>query len=203
MARTKGSIGSQTAERILDESQKLFARFGYAAVSMRQIAQAVGVEAPSIYNYFPTKQQILFTIMRDHMHDLLAAWEGQDLSNLDAAGKLDAFARFHIAFNTRRPDAVFISYMELRALDDANHKKIEGLRQEYEYALRDIIEEGMAQGQFAPDDPHITAMSILASLTGVNTWFREQGRLSKSKVEEFYARLTLRTAGCREVTAHV
>ena len=53
----------------------LIARHGYEAVSMRQLAAEVGVQAAALYRYFPTKEDLLFTLMREHMQELAAAWE--------------------------------------------------------------------------------------------------------------------------------
>lgn len=47
-----------TKERILSESLRLFSEYGYNAVSMQQIAKAVGIKAPSLYNHFESKQAI-------------------------------------------------------------------------------------------------------------------------------------------------
>ena len=74
MARPVGIKGKQTRQRILGSSLKLFARSGYAAVSMREIAEAVGVGPGALYNHFQTKQHILMAIMEEHMRALLAAY---------------------------------------------------------------------------------------------------------------------------------
>lgn len=201
--RTKGSVGKKTADRILTVAQSQIARLGYAAVSMRMIANEVGINVSAIYNHFPNKQQILITLMNDHMRELINAWREEDDATLSPSLRLDRFARFHIRFNTDRKDAVFISFMELRSLEEDGHRLVEKLRKNYEEALRRIIREGMAQGDFKTEDAHVAAMSILGSLTGVNTWFRASGRLSKKRIEDYYAALTLRAVGYQEVPAHV
>ena len=47
-----------TKQKILDKALELFSSRGYDAVSVGEIAQAVGIKAPSLYNYFPSKQAI-------------------------------------------------------------------------------------------------------------------------------------------------
>ena len=199
MARTKGSKGVQTAQRILDVALPLFAQYGYAAVSMRQIADQVGVNVGAIYNHFPSKQQILVSLLSDHMKGLIGTWKEHD-PRTDPLDRLEAFARFHIRFNLARPDAVFISFMELRSLEVDSHRHIEKMRRQYEHDLRDIIQTGMEQDVFTVRDAHVAAMSILGSLTGVNTWFSEKGRLSKTKIEDYYIELTMNAVGFREAT---
>ncbi|GHA51152.1 TetR family transcriptional regulator [Amylibacter ulvae] len=197
MARPKASTGVKTADRILDESLALIARLGYAAVSMRMIADAVGVNASAIYNHFPTKQAILHRLMADHMTGLLDAWQGEITTGMTPAATLAHFARFHIRYNIARPDQVFISYMELRALEPDNFETIETLRREYEQIPRSIIDAGQASGQFEIDDAHVATMAVLASLTGVNTWFKTTGRLSAKDIENTYAAFILRAVGCK------
>ena len=74
MARTSGSHAKITGPKIQEAAQRLFARHGYAAVSMRQIAAEVGVQVGALYNYTPDKQSLLFELMRSHMEEVLAAY---------------------------------------------------------------------------------------------------------------------------------
>ena len=157
----------------------------YASVSMRQIAADVGVQAGALYNYTPDKQTLLFDLMRTHMEDLLGQWDAQAPAG-PARAALEAFTRFHIRFNTRRAEAVFVSYMELRNLCAENFHVIEGLRRDYETRLEAILRRGVAEGAFAVAEPRIAAMALIAMLTGVNTWFRAGGRLSLGEVEALY-----------------
>ena len=185
MARKTGSHSDITGPRVRDAAQRLFARHGYAAVSMRQIAAEVGVQAGALYNYTPDKQSLLFKMMRSHMDELLAAWatEAKPLAPLD---RLEHFTGFHIRFHLQRSDAVFIAYMELRNLVPANFGVIEGLRRDYEGVLESILCDGQAAGEFEVPDIKLTTMAVIAMLTGVNTWYRAGGRLSRACVERIY-----------------
>ena len=185
MARKTGSHSQITGPKVRQAALRLFARHGFAAVSMRQIAGEVGVQAGALYLYTPDKQTLLFDLMRDHMEELLAAWEGLD-KGVDPMSQLETFVRFHIDFHLERPDAVFIAYMELRNLADENFAEIEGLRKRYEDALEQILSAGQAAGVFAVPDTKLAMMALIAMLTGVNTWYREGGRLTRAKVEEIY-----------------
>lgn len=195
MARVKGSIGSRTKASIQEKALPLIAQYGYAAVSMRMIADAVGVNVGALYNHVPSKQQILVLLMSDHMDGLLAAWHEVDIDNMTPAQKLESFVRFHISYNITRADDVFISFMELRSLEADGHKRIEKKRRAYENVVRDIIGEGQKTGQFQVENAHVAAMSLLGSLIGVNTWYRAKGRLSKAKIEDYYVAILLRSVG--------
>ena len=185
MARKTGSHSGITGPRITEAATKLFANKGYAAVSMRQIASEVGVQAGALYLYTPDKQTLLFDLMKDHMEELLVALEEQGREG-SPAERLERFVRFHIGFHIGRPDEVFLAYMELRNLEPENFAEIERLRHAYEDALEAILTDGVAAGVFRIADTRIAMLAVIAMLTGVNTWYRPQGRLSADEVARIY-----------------
>jgi AcrR family transcriptional regulator len=196
LARLAGSAGERTAEAIRKESLLLIARHGYDAVSMRMIAEAVGVQPGALYQYFTNKQQLLVTLLREHMERLLEAWSAERVENEEPKAALERFARFHIRYHFSRADEVFISYMELRALEPMGFKLIGALRKVYEKGLKDVLIEGHARGAFNLRDPHAASMAILSMLTGVSTWYRTGGRLSQQEIEDIYACMVLGSVGC-------
>lgn len=192
MARKSGSHADITGPRISAAALALFARHGYAAVSMRRIAAEVGVQAGALYLYTKDKQSLLYDLMRLHMDELLAAWQAEPKGTSPRA-RLEAFCRFHIGFHLERPEAVFIAYMELRNLSPDNFASIESLRQDYESQLAMILQAGHESGDFALADTRLATMSIIAMLTGVNTWYRDDGRLSRSEVAAIYTDMALKS----------
>jgi AcrR family transcriptional regulator len=195
MARKPGSRAEITEPRLRAAALRLFARHGYAAVSMRQIAREVGVQAGALYQYINDKQGLLFGLMRGHMEDLLAAWAASAPPAGDALARLEHFARFHIRFHAARADAVFVSYMELRNLTAENFAALESLRRGYEAELEGILRAGQAEGVMRLPDTRLAAMAIIAMLTGVNTWFRDGGRLSLDRVEDIYVDMVRKAVG--------
>lgn len=194
MARKTGSHSEITGPRVRAAAQSLFARHGFAAVSMRQIAAEVGVQAGALYLYTHDKEALLFDLLRSHMEELLAAW-AEEPRGAGALGALESFVRFHIRFNLMRAEAVFLSYMELRNLGPANFAVIEGLRRAYETELEQILQAGQATAALAVPDTKLATMAIIAMLTGVNTWYREGGRLSRATVETIYWDMVRKAVG--------
>ncbi|WP_439560821.1 TetR/AcrR family transcriptional regulator [Roseinatronobacter sp.] len=194
MARKKNSSAEVTGPRIRSAAQRLFARHGYAAVSMRQIAAEVGVQAGALYMYTPDKQSLLYDMMHDHLQALLDSHAALP-DCADPVARLEQFTRFHIRFHSARSDAVFIAYMELRNLDEGNFKRIEAMRRNYEARLQDVLEHGRAAGVFQLPDTKLATFAVIAMLTGVNTWYREGGRLSLSHVEDVYWNMVRKAVG--------
>lgn len=185
MARTAGSHSDITGPRIREAALRLFAQHGFAAVSMRQIAGEVGVQAGALYNYTPDKQSLLFDLMQRHMEGLLAEVAAQ-ITGDTPTDRLHSFVQFHIGYHIGRPDEVFIAYMELRSLSPENFARIETQRRRYEDLLETILQEGVAQGAFSVPDTKIATLGLIAMLNGVNTWYRAGGRLSQDEVEGVY-----------------
>ena len=185
MARKQGSHSETTGPRVRDAALRLIAREGFAAVSMRQIAGEVGVQAGALYNYTPDKQSLLFDLMRDHMEALLTALRKAEIGGTPLE-RLEAFTRFHIRYHLPRRDEVFVSYMELRNLTPENFARIETLRRTYEDALEAILIAGCASGDFRVPDTRVTTLALIALLTGLTNWYREGGRLSMADIEAIY-----------------
>jgi AcrR family transcriptional regulator len=198
MARRAGSSGAETAEKLRNVALELFAQSGYAAVSMRAIAAATGVQAGAIYNHFPTKQDLLNELLQVHMETLLASWAEAEQPGLLPPDALEEFVRFHIRYHLDRSREVFISYMELRNLEGENFNEIERLRRQYERVPYAILERGAADGSFSIIDPQVTTMAIIAMLNGMTTWYRDNGRLSLDEIETIYVRLVARLVGQQE-----
>lgn len=194
MGRKKNSSGEVTGPRVRAAALQLFARYGYAAVSMRQIAAQVGVQASALYRYTPDKQSLLFDLMRVHLLELLDSHAALPPIT-DPKAALEQFTRFHIRFHTARSDAVFIAYMELRNLEPANFAQIEAMRRQYEARLHAIVERGQADGVFAVPDAKLATYALIAMMTGVNTWYREGGRLSLARVEDIYWDMVRQSVG--------
>lgn len=196
MPRKTGSHAETTAPRLRDAALRLIARHGYAAVSMRQIAAEVGVQAGALYRYTPDKQSLLFDLLHSHMEELLAALADLPRSG-DPAVRLEDFTRFHIRFHAARPDAVFIAYMELRNLSAENFVLIEAQRGQYETALDHILRDGVAVGLFDLPDTKVATRAVIAMLTGLTTWYRADGPLSLDAVEAFYVQMVRGAVGVR------
>jgi AcrR family transcriptional regulator len=195
MGRTAGSTGLKTSAKIRETALTLIARYGFEAMSMRDLGAAVGVGAPALYRYYPTKQALLFSLLNTHLDDLSAAWAAADNSKAIAMTRLNAFVANHIAFHVERRLATQISNFELRSLDKENLTVILRRRNDYEKELRAILRKGHEAGDFEVADVTLTAMAIIQMITGVVVWFRPDEKMPVSGVIETYLTLVLRLVG--------
>lgn len=193
MARTIGSHGPKTMEAIRKAGLKLIYEHGFEAMSLRQLASEVGIQVGSLYNHITTKQDLLYDLIKVHMEELfrqfdaaMAAVQGQG-----PEARLKAFIAFHVTYHILRKREVFIGASELRSLAPDHYEEIVALRRQYERHLIAILRQGEGMGLFHFADASVAAYGILAMLTGVCTWFRPHGRLSKEQVVATYSDLVL------------
>ena len=182
------SKGKKTAKSLLVAARDLFVLNGYAAVSMREIALKLGINAGAIYNHFPSKQEILFRLLEDHMLDLLEQWNILEVerSKLSDLLILRMFVNFHINFHIDKSKEVFLSYMELRSLDQRNFLKISKLRDKYESILQNILVLGKNNNNLDFDDSQITTKAILGTLSSLSHWYHQKGRLGAEDIRKIY-----------------
>ncbi|MBI5319501.1 TetR/AcrR family transcriptional regulator [Bradyrhizobium sp.] len=191
MARTIGSYGPRTMEAIRKAGLRLIFEHGYEAMSLRQLAAEVGIQAGSLYNHISTKQELLFDLIQDHINELLRQLDRALDGKQEPVERLRAFVAFHVTYHMSRKREVFIANSELRSLDPGNYEAIVKLRGAYEQRLGGILSDGVAKGVFEVTDIQVATFAIIALLTGLCSWYRPGGRLTREAIIEAHEKLVL------------
>src|SRR5215831_15858955 len=191
MARTIGSYGPRTLEAIRKAGVRLIFEHGYEAMSLRQLAAEVGIQPGSLYNHISTKQELLFDLVQDHINELLRELDLALRGKEWPLEKLRAFVAFHVTYHMTKKREVFIANSELRSLEPKNYEAIVALRGAYEQRLAAILAEGAEQGTFEVGDIQVATFAILALLTGLCTWYRPGGRLTREAIVAAHEKLVL------------
>jgi AcrR family transcriptional regulator len=189
--------GAATRRRIIDEATILFYERSYHATSMRDIAQAVGIKAGSLYNHFTGKQEILLDIALGSIEDLLAGGRRTvEKHPDDPAARLVAFIQFHVEYHTKFRFRAIVGDDGLRALTETNLHKALAVRDEYEQILKRTLELGRDRLGWHVPDVSVAAFGIATMCTAVGVWYRDDGRLSHTEIADLYSDFCL--AGLRE-----
>ena len=194
MPQAPSKARAATADEIRQAALEQFARSGYDATTMRDIASSVGIKAASLYNHFDSKEEILWDLTRAAMHELAANRAGA-LARLDPSTgpreRLAAFVRAHVGFHAERRYQAVLVNSQLGSLSRAHHRKAIDLRDVYEDSLKAIIDAGVAGGEFKVSDAPLTTLAILQMGTGVSAWYRPDGRLSIDQLCAEHVKLAL------------
>jgi AcrR family transcriptional regulator len=166
------------ADEILSSAAALFSRQGYHAVGIRELADAVGLSTSTLYHYYPTKQDILYAIiarfLREFTDKLVA---GLRDPAVPPRRRLEQAVTDHVVLTVTRREELLASNPVLNALTPEQQSRIAALRRSYRDAVRDVIAEGVAAGDFCVEDPLLTAMAMLDMLDGIRSWYHMDGPL--------------------------
>lgn len=185
-----------TSSRIEEAALGLFFDQGYSATTMREIALACGLTAGSLYNHFPSKEQLLYTIVK-RVHDVL----DRDLADaVKTAGdeprdQLRAYVYRHALLHTGLRKEARVANLEIASLPEPQRAEIVETRRRLRHDLRQIIDRGVAAGIFDVADSSVVANAILNMSIRIPDWFRRDGSLSAEDVAELHADLALRMVG--------
>lgn len=203
-----GAASTETADDIRKAALRLFARNGYDATSMREIASAVGIQAGSLYNHFAAKEEILWDLTRGALLGLQAKVDGALAAlPVDAppAEQLMAFVDAHVRFHAINSEKASLVNRQMGGLDKGHYREVVALRHTFEDRLAAILREGVDRGDFALVDERISVYAILQMSIAVSTWYRRGGDLSVDDICTRYAdlalRMVVRSPGEREVRA--
>ncbi|WP_282693741.1 TetR/AcrR family transcriptional regulator [Streptomyces sp. CC208A] len=192
-----GEVTPEAARRLLVAAVEAFAERGYHATTTRDIAGRAGMSPAALYIHYKTKEELLHRISRighDKALEILRAAETREGSAADRlADAVRSFVRWHAEHHTT---ARVVQY-ELDALGPEHRTEIVELRRETDATVRRIIEEGVATGEFAVEDPPGTTVAVLSLCIDVARWFNPRGRRTPDGVGALYADLVLRMVGHR------
>ena len=165
-----------TSDKILRAALKLFERGGADAVSMRRIADAVGITPMAIYRHFPNREALLKRLSDDSFEAIAHQWAAHD-THPDVLERLLALLTPYLDYAQANPH-LFDHAFSLRR-DDARRFP-EDFRERQSPTLTviaDAIDEGIRQGVLRKDDPWDVAMTLWAQAHGLIVLYRA-GRFS-------------------------
>lgn len=173
---------------IVGAAAQIFRQKGYSATSIQDIADAVGILKGSLYHYVRSKEDFLYTIIKDATEAALR--EIQAVAQMEAGPvhRLVAFVHAHVRFATSHLTAFSIRQREMRWLSPDRREKIRADGEAYNEVMQDILLQGQEQGVFnAGMDVGLMTMIILGQLNALTRWYREDGPYTPERLAEVFA----------------
>jgi TetR/AcrR family transcriptional regulator, cholesterol catabolism regulator len=188
----EGGRGSATTgDAILEAALELFAKRGYHATSMRDIASAASVYPAGIYHWYENKEAILLRLQNDFLDDLstevIAAVEKQERPDARVA----AAVWEHVVFHGNHQMAAFVTDSEIRSLTPDPRRELVDKRDAYQEMFVALIQEGVDQEVFRTADVRVATYAILLQCTGVALWFQASGKRTLAEVAAIHVELVL------------
>lgn len=178
----------------LDAAVRNFQKLGYHGASMRDIARDAGITVAAIYHHFPSKQAILQDIMVGVLSDVISLTRNALLTaGPSPSDQLRALMTAWILFHTSRRAEALIGASEIRSLDEVGHRLVVALRDEQERMFLDVIDRGVAEGEFETPYPRDATRAIINMGYSIASWYSPRGDLSPQHMADRYAELALAT----------
>ena len=171
-------------EIILTHAAELFRKKGYTAASVRELAETMGIEAPSLYNHIGSKAELLQEICFEVAADYTAHMDEVLNSTLSPAEKISNIIRFHVRKLSTDFDKVFVSEHEWKRLPQNYLEQFLAQRKAYEKNMIGIVQDGIDKKIFSNLLPSIAVLAILSAVRGLELRQRHKNEFTIEELEE-------------------
>ena len=184
MARGRAAGYEDQREFILNQAAQLFARQGYAATSMNEVAQACGLSKPAIYHYFRDKYALLFEICDTHLTRLQALQQEAKVENgLDAQRRMRSLIARFVEEYARSAHAHRVLTESVRYLNEQERQQV----LDKERALVAYFSATLSQMRPDLDEAGLSkaiSMLLFGMMNWMFTWLRSDGALGQEDMAQ-------------------
>jgi len=170
-------------EEIIKTATKLFKEKGFSAVTMRDIAKAMGIKAASLYNHINSKQHILTDIIISLAEEFTNGMQKVRVSNVSSIKKLKLIVELHVNITARNTYGMASLNNDWMHLEEQLDYYLE-LRHNYEDNFRSILQEGMLNNEIINSNLEIILFSMLSTLRSLYLWIPKKEDLNTKELTQ-------------------
>jgi AcrR family transcriptional regulator len=175
-AGTESGAKEPGEDKISRVACRIFRERGYHQTSMRDIASALGWQPSALYYYYPSKEDLLFSIMDAAVSGLTEMVRDQIVPESSPAERLRQAVTAHVTVIADHLDELSVFLHEMKSMEDPKRREVLiAKRSRYEHIYRDIIHEGIASGEFRSVDPRLARFMILSACNWLYNWYKPEG----------------------------
>lgn len=160
-------------QEIINTAAKLFKEKGYSAVTMRDLATAMGIKAASLYNHISSKQEILQEIIISLAEEFTQGMEIIKSSSANSHQKISQIIALHIKITSENIYGMASLNNDWMHLENQLNYYLK-LRTDYENNFRKIIKQGIKDKEFISDNSAVMLFSILSTLRSLYIWIPQK-----------------------------
>ncbi|GAA1774262.1 TetR/AcrR family transcriptional regulator [Streptomonospora arabica] len=184
----------EAARALLTSAVLCFSRKGFHATTTRDITAAIGLSPGALYVHFPSKEGVLFEIVRTGHERALEAIRAQrdDGDTRAYVGRLVAGL---VAWHARHHTVARVCQYELAGLGPEHRAAVRELRRRFTAVLRSAVTRGAREGVFDVPDVNRSVRAIVSLGIDLVRWYSIEGADSPEVLAGYYADLALRMLG--------
>ncbi len=194
MSTESAPNGSSRRDELLAVAAKLFAARGYHGTRMDDVADAVGLNKATVYHYYASKSLILWDIYKRTADFTVGALH--DDPTATARETIYHFTRRLLTGIANDLEAAAVYFQEGPYISEwFTEEQVTYIRQAestvYEH-VRDVIDRGIASGEFYDCDSHVLALGYIGMTLGAYRWLRPHGRRTAQEIAVEFSTALLR-----------
>jgi AcrR family transcriptional regulator len=178
---------SPAKHRLFEVALQLFGELGYHAISIRDIATALGQQPSAIYFHVASKQELLYELAcighRSHFESLRDALMD---AGSDPVDQLRSVVRAHVTVHLDYPSMARLTNREMRALSPEQFQDVVAIRSQSEQLFIDVVERGNRLGEFHSTDPFLAGKAIGAMGIRLPEWWTPDSPRDREHILEQY-----------------
>jgi TetR/AcrR family transcriptional regulator, cholesterol catabolism regulator len=171
-------------EFILKKAAHMFREKGFAATSMRDLAETVGIEAASLYNHIRSKNEMLESICFDVANRFNNHLDELENSEIPVISKVETLLRFHIREMIEHFEEVVVCDREWKHLAEPYLANFHNQRRTYRKRFAALIEEGIQKNEIKKIDASTAVLIMLHAVNGIESWHRSRAKISARELED-------------------
>lgn len=192
MVANNGRVSGGRRAEILLCFAEMVADRGYDQVSLRDIADALGMSKGTILHHFRSKDRML-----EHLHHgYMIRRLGEAyliLDRLDSPTEKLSGLIYQLILAQRDDRAATVAFTReiQRCTTEDIMQQVRALRREYSDLMRNVILQGIRDGNFAPVNADLVTLQVFGMCNWLWTWYRSDGRLTADQISAGFTQTLL------------
>jgi AcrR family transcriptional regulator len=184
--------------RLAAAAVECFAEHGFHGTTTRAIANAAGMSSAGLYIHHSSKEELLYRIsLHGHQVALQVITDAASTS-ADPTERLTAMMRAFVRHHARHHTTARVLNYELSALSPEHQQEIFTIRKAIDRLMLEVIEAGVARGQFHTSSPRMTSVALESLTIDVARWYRDDLPWTPEQIADHFGELALRMVGARD-----
>ena len=171
-------------EEIKNCAARLFRKRGFTATSVRDIARAMNMEAPSLYNHISSKVEILEELLVELGEAFVGGMKQIKSAPITNIEKLERLVSLHVDLTIEKTDAISLIANEWVHLQGQAAKDYLTLRDKYEKDFRSILKACIKDGDIKEVNVDLALFSMLSTLRWLYSWYNKNNGINPIALEQ-------------------
>jgi len=190
MPRVRSDDYETKSQAIMDCAASLFAKEGYPSAKMQDIAHACGATKSMLYHYFPTKENLLFAMLKGHLERVIQGLDEATAAAGTPRDKLMALVQAYTQKSAQSRRRHVTAMNDVKYLPKAKQAPLIELQRKITQAVSQLMRE---LNPALPDDLYMPyTMMLVGMLNWTDFWYKPGGPMKPQELCERMSHLFLK-----------